>query len=145
MPNPLVAQGSLSKLRASITWPSFPQLNVTAPYLSKEGIRLTLQGESTLYLPTMTGAVTSQEPYMMIECVINLLKSQSLANQYKQQMELNSLLSDGSIRPDATPLGVYQITNCSIKSVRELDFSGEHAVFAVTIGGYYLVNSSLFN
>jgi hypothetical protein len=145
VPNPLIAQGSLNKLRASITWSSFPGLNVTAPYLSKEGIRLTLQGESVLYLPTMTGAVTSQEPYMMIECVINLLKPQALANTYKQTMESNALLGDGTIRPDAVALGVYGVTNCAIKSVRELDFSGEHAVFAVTIGGYYLVNSSLFN
>lgn len=145
MPNPLIAQGSLNKLRASITWPSFPGLSVTASYLSKEGIRLTLQGESTLYLPTMTGAVTSQEPYMMIEATINLLKSQALANLYKLQMEDNALLGDGTIRPDATPLSPYQITNCAIKGVRELDFSGEHAVFAVTIGGYYLINSSLFN
>lgn len=145
MANPLIAQGALNKLRASITWPSFPGLSVTASYLSKEGIRLTLQGESTLYLPTMTGAVTSQEPYMMIEATINLLKSQALANLYKLQMEDNALLGDGTIRPDATPLSPYQITNCAIKGVRELDFSGEHAVFAVTIGGYYLINSSLFN
>lgn len=145
MPNPLVSQGSLNKIRASVTWPSFPNLNVIASYLSKEGIRLTLQGESVLYLPTMTGAVTSQEPYMMIECTLNLLKSQALANQYKQQMELNALLGDGTIRPDATPLSPYSITNCAIKGIRELDFSGEHAVFAVQIGGYYLVNSSLFN
>lgn len=145
MPNPLIAQGSLNKLRASITWPSFPTLNVTAPYLSKEGIRLALQGESVLYLPTMTGAVTSQEPYMMAECTINLLKSQSLANLYKQQMETNALLGDATIRPDAVPLGIYQITNCSIKSIRELDFSGEHALFSVNIGGYYNINSILFN
>jgi hypothetical protein len=145
VPNPLIAQGTLNKVRASFTCPDNPQLNVTAPYLSKEGIRLTLQGESTLYLPTMTGAVTSQEPYMMIECVLNLLKSQALANLFKQQMETTALIGDVSIRPDATPLGVYQITNAAIKSIRELDFSGEHAIFAVTIGGYYLINSSLFN
>lgn len=145
MPNPLIAQGSLNKVRASVTWPSFTTLNVTAPYLGKAGIRLTLQGESTLYLPTMTGAVTSQEPYMMIEMVINLIKPQALANLYKQQMETNSLIGDGSVRPDATALGVYQLTNCAIKGVRELDFSGEHEGFAVTIGGYYLTNSSLFS
>lgn len=145
MANPLVTQGSLNKLRASITWPSFPGLNVTASYLSKEGIRLTLQGESVLYLPTMTGAVTSQEPYMMIEATVNLLKSQALANLYKQQMETNALLGDGTIRPDAVPLSPYQLTNCAIRGVRELDFSGEHAVFAVMIGGYYLINSDLFN
>ncbi len=145
MPNPLVQQGTLNKVRASVTWPSLPALNVTASYLSKEGIRLTLQGESTLYLPTMTGAVTSQEPYMIIEATLNLLKSQALANLYKQQMEDNALLGDGTIRPDATPLSPYQVTNCAISGVRELDFSGEHAVFAVMIKGYYLINSSLFN
>lgn len=135
----------MNKVRASITWPSFPGLNVTASYLSKEGIRLTLQGESTLYLPTMTGAVTSQEPYMMIECTINLLKSQALANLYKQQMEDNALLGDGTVRPDAVPLSPYQLTNCAITGIRELDFSGEHAVFAVMVKGYYNINASLFN
>lgn len=144
MPNPLVAQGSLSKIRASITWSSFPSLNVTAPYLLKSGIKLSLQGDSVLYMPTMTGAVTSQEPYMMAEAEIGLLKPQSLANLYKQQMESNALLGDCTIRPDAVALGVYQLTNCSIKSIRPLDFSGEHADFIVTIGGYYLINSTLF-
>jgi hypothetical protein len=145
MANPLISQGSLNKLRASVVWSNFPSLNVTAPYLSKEGVRLSLQGETTLYMPTMTGAVTAQEPYMMIEVVIHLLKSQALANLYKQQMETNSLLGDATIRPDATALGPYQLVNGSIKSIRELDFSGENAVFAVTCGGYYLINSSLFS
>ena len=142
--NPLIAQGSLNRLRASVTWPSFPALNVTAPYLSKAGVRLSLQGESTLYLPTMTGAVTSPEPYMMIELVINLLKTQGLASQYKAQMEQSAALGNGSVRADSITLGIYQVVNCAIKSVRELDFSGENADFAVTIGGYYLVNASLF-
>ncbi len=145
MPNPLVAQGSLNKLRASITWSSFPALNVTASFLSKEGIRIVFQGDSVTYMPTMTGQVTSLEPYMGMECTVNLVKSQPLANLYKQQMELNALLGDGTIRPDAVPLSPYQIINASIKGVRDLDFSGEHALFAVQLGGYYLVNSSLFN
>ena len=145
MPNPLVAQGSLNRLRGSVVWPSFTNLNVTSSYLSKEGIRLALQGETTLYLPTMTGAVTSQEPYMMCELTINMLKTQSLADQYKQQMEANALLGDGSVRSDSAALGVYSLVNCSIKSVRDLDFSGDNAVFAVTVGGYYLVNSNLFD
>ena len=144
MPNPLVAQGSLSRLRASITWTSFPALNVTASFLAKEGIRLTLQGGSVTYIPTMTGQVTSPEIYMEAECTINLLKSQSLANLYKKQMELNALLGDCTIRPDAVPLSPYSVINSSIKSIRELDFSGENASFSVQIGGYYLVNSFLF-
>ena len=145
MASPLVAQGTLNKLRGSISWSNYPSLNVTAPYLSKEGIRFSPQGESTTAMPTMTGIVTSPEPFMMCEVVIHLLKTQALANQYKQQLELNALLGDGTIRPDAAALGPFQLSNCFIKSIQPLDFSGENAVFAVSIGGYYLINSVMFN
>ena len=47
------------------------------------------------------------------------------------------------MRPDSVALPAYDITNCTIESVRELKFSGEDAGFAVTVKGYYLVNSSI--
>jgi hypothetical protein len=148
MPNPLIAQGSLNRLRASIVWPSNASLNVTASYLGRMGIRLALDGESTLYIPTMTGAVTSPEPYMMITCTIHLLKTQQLAGLYKAQMETNALLGDGTVRPDVAAgngLGPYQITNCAIESVAELAFAGDDPGFSVRIRGYYLVNSSMWD
>jgi|SRR5215472_16204890 len=143
--NPLIAQGTLNRLRASVVWTSFPQLNVTASFLGREGVRLALEGETTTFINTMTGAVTSPEPYMPVSLVMNLLKTQSLSSLYKQQMELNALLGDGTVRPDSITLPPYGIINCAIQSVRELNFSGEDAGFAVTIRGYYPVNSSLFN
>jgi hypothetical protein len=145
MPNPLVSQGTLNRIRGSIVFSNFPTMNVTAPYLSKEGIRLALQGDTVMYLPSMTGQVTSPEPYMGIEATVHMLKTQVLANLFKRQMELSSLLGDATVRSDASSLDVYQITNSAIKTVRELDFSGDNAQFVVVIGGYYLVNSSLFD
>jgi hypothetical protein len=142
--NPLVAQGSLNRLLASVVINAFPQLNVTASYLGKAGIKLSLQGEAVTYLPTLTGQVTSPDPYMGTEIMMDLIKSQALANQYKLQMESNALIGDVLVYPDAAPLNPYQIVNCSIKSVRELDFSGESYAFMVTLGGYYLVNNQLF-
>lgn len=144
MPNPLVNQGTLNRLIGSIVWPSHPELNIIAANLGRAGISLALQGETTLYIPTMTGQVTSPEPYMAVEVTANLLKSQALSNLYKQQMETNSLIGDGTVRPDTTTLGVYQIINCSIKNVHQLTFSGEDAAFSVVFGGYYLINSSLW-
>lgn len=146
MGNPLISQGSLNRLQASVVWGDFPQLNVSPSYLGKEGIRLALEGESTVFLPTMTGAVTSPEPYMMIGLSINLLKTQFLSNLYKSQMELDARIGDGTVRPDVGPGGLspYSIVNCAIESVRELNFSGEDAGYIVTVKGYYLVNSSLF-
>jgi len=143
--NPLINLGSLNRLRASVIWNSNPSLNVTASYLGKDGIRLALDGESTAFINTMTGAVTSPEPYQMITLTVHLLKTQALASQYKAQMENNALLGNGVVRPDSVALPAYDIVNCAIESVRELNFSGMDAEFAVTVKGYYLVNSSLFD
>lgn len=145
MANPLVVQGTLNRILASVVWQNFPALNVTAPFLNREAIRLALDGESTRFLPSLTGAVTSAEPYMMVTLTINLLKSQNLAALYKAQMELQSVLGDCVVRPDVTTLPPYDFTNCAIQSVREQAYSGEDAGFAVTVRGYYLINSSLFN
>ena len=145
MANPLVAQGTLNRLKASAVWDSFPSLNVTPPYLGKGGISLSLEGEAAANIGTMTGTVQSPEPYMMVSLTINLLKTQSLSDQYKSQMELNALLGGVTVRPDATTLGVYYLQNMAIESVRELNFAGQDAGYVVTCKGYYSINSSLFN
>ncbi len=145
MANPLITQGTLNRLRASVIWNDNPNLNVTASYLGKDGIRLALDGESTMFINTLTGAVTSPEPYQMITLTIHLLKTQALSSQYKSQMETSALLGNGVVRPDSVALPAYDIVNCAIESVRELNFSGADAEFAVTVKGYYLVNSSLYD
>ena len=145
MSNPQIPQGTLNRLVASVVIPAVPALNVTPSFLNKEGIRLAFDGESTKFLPTMTGAVTSPEPYVMVTVTINLLKTQALANAYEQQRQTQSLIGNIVVRPDTTALAPYDITNCAIESVRELAFSGEDAGYAVTIRGYYLVNQSLWD
>lgn len=145
MANPLIVQGTLNRLRGSVVWNDFPQLNITAPFLGKEGIRLALEGESTVFLGTMTGAVTSPEPYMMVSLVLNLLKTQNLSDLYKKQMELLATIGDCTVRPDAATLSPYNLINMAIEGVRELSFNGEDAGYAVTCKGYYPVNSSLWD
>ena len=143
--NPLIDQGTLNRLRASVIWAGFPQLNVTAPFLHKEGITLGLEGDATEYIDTMTAGVTSPQPYHRINMVMALLKTQALSAAYKQQLELSSLLGAGVVRPDSIAHPPYQLVNCAIRGIRELRFSGEDAAYGVIIGGYYLINSSLFN
>jgi len=148
VPNPLISQGSLNRLRASIVWPANSSLNVTAGFLARRGISLALDGESTLYINTLTGAVASPEPYMMITCTIHLLRTQQLCSLYKAQMELNALIGDGTVRPDVAPgvgLAPYNIANCAIQSINEMSFAGDDADFSVRIRGYYLLNSSLWD
>ena len=146
MPNPNVPLGSLNRLRASVIWTNFPALNVTASFLGKEGIRWAVEGEATTFIGAMVGAVTSPEPYLLFTMTMHLLKPQTLSDAYKVQMELNSLLGDGIVRPDvATGLSPYAISNCSIQRPGDLSFAGTEADYPVMIKGTYYINSSLFD
>lgn len=145
MANPLVSQGVLNRLRASVVVTDYAELNVTAPYLGRNGIRLSLEGETTLGIPTMTGVVQSPEPFQMATVQINLLRTQNISNLYKTQMETLSLIGTIVVRPDSTALDRYYFENCSIASVAELPFDGQDPGFMVTLRGQYYLNSSLWD
>ena len=145
--NPLVAQGVLNLLAANVTWAAFQALNVTASYLDKAGITLRLEGQSTTQHETMTGLVQSPQPYMPVSLVISLLKTQSLSDAYKSQMEANSILGDGTVFPDVSSGGIsaYQLGNMAIQSVGELNFGGTTPLWGVTLRGLYYLNADAFN
>jgi hypothetical protein len=143
--NPLIDQGTLNRIRGSVVVPDFPILNVTAAFLGKGAISVALQGESTLFIPTMTGAVTSPEPYMIARVTVNLLKTQQLATLYKQRMELDARLGPIQIIPDAANFPNYDFFNAAISAVREMSMAGDDPGFVVSLQGYYNVNSSLWN
>ena len=146
MGNPLIDQGVLNRIKATVTWANFPNLNATAPYLDKGGITLRKEGEATLQHGTMTGLVQSPEPYMPISIVIELLKTQSLSDDYKSQMEDNTVLGGGTVYPDvSTGLTPYALNNMAIQSVGELLLNGTTPVWAVTCRGYWITNNALFD
>lgn len=143
--NPLIDQGTLNRLRASVVWDAFPTLNVTASFLGKAGISLALEGDATTRINTLTGVVQSPEPYMPISVTLALLRTQSIADLYKKQMEVNTNLGKGTVYPDAKTLSPYNLLNCSIQSVRELPMAGEDAGWVVTVTGYYSINNNLWD
>jgi hypothetical protein len=143
--NPLIAQGTLNRLRASVIITNFPALNVTSPYLGEDGISINPDGESTTYIKTLTGAVTSPEPYQQIMVEVHLLRTQGLANQYKLQIEASSLLGPIVVRPDSSALSAYDFVNCSIQGWGPHKINGKDAGFMVKLGGYYLINQDLYN
>ena len=146
MGNPLIDQGVLNRIRGSVTWANFPGLNVTAPFLDREGINLRKEGDATLQHPTMTGIVQSPEPFMPVSLVIALLKTQALSDAYKSQMEDRTVLGEGTVFPDVSSgLSPYVLYNMAIQSVGELLFNGSTPIFAVTCRGYWVCNNSLFS
>ena len=145
MANPLVPQGTLNRLRASISFVSFPGLQITASFLGKEGIALAFDGVVTTPLDTMTGVVQSPEPYQRVTVSAHLIKSQALANNFKSQIELNSLVGDFVVRTDAGSMGPYQVSNGAINTVNPLKFDGSDAGWTLMLSGIYYVNASLWN
>jgi hypothetical protein len=140
--NPLIPTGTINRLRASVSWNSFPTLNVSASFLTDEGIRMSLEGSSTTRINAMAGVVTSPEPYQPITVRIPLLISQNLAQLYKAKMEDSTLLGDGVIRPVANTLSPYQISNASIEAVEPQDYGGRSAAWVISVTGAYYINNS---
>jgi len=144
MSNPQVVQGTLNRLLASVVYASFTNLNVTAPYLAKEAISIAFEGDTAMLINTMTGAVTSPEPYQLATVTIHLLRTQALAEAYKAQIETNTTMGSVTVYPDTTALAPYQLNNCVLQSVQEIAFDGSQAGLVVRLRGVYAINSSLF-
>jgi hypothetical protein len=145
VPNPNINLGTLNRLVASVIWPRFTQLNVTAAFLGKAGIRFARNGNATTFLPQMTGVVTSSEPYIAFTMTLSLIKTQSLVAAYEAQLQQQSVLGNGTVRPDVTSgLQPFDIYNCGIETPGELDFSGQSAEYPITIGGFLPINNALW-
>lgn len=145
MSNPLIQQGTLNRLRGSVSPVDFPELNVIAANLGTEGISISFSGGATTTIDTLTGVVQSPEPYIKVSVKVHLLKSQILSDQWKAQMEDNTLLGDLSVTTDTTTLSDYSFTNVAIESVETLDFSGKNAAYVINLTGIYNINNSLWN
>ena len=149
MSNPLIDQGQLNRLVASVVWQDFPQLNVTPSFLGKEAIRLALEGGASTQIRNLTGITQSPEPYMPCSLTINLLKTQQLSALFKSQMELLAVLGNCVVRPDV-PAGTggltpYDLTSMAIQDVREQDYGGGDSGWIVVCRGAYYINSALWN
>lgn len=145
MPNPMIPVGVLNRVRASIKFTDHPELNVSASYLAKEGVELTFQGNMTDFLPTMTGAVQSPQPYMLMQAKVHLLRSQALGAQYKRQWEKNTAIGDAKVFSDSSTFGDFEVMNTAITSVQDMSFAGGQPGVAITITGTYYTNSEMWD
>jgi hypothetical protein len=136
--------GVLNRLRASVVYNDFPQLNVTSNFLTTEGIRLALEGNATDLLPAMVSLVSSPAPYLAASITMSLVRSSSLASLYKLQFEDTTLMGMVTIFPDTDVINPFIINNVALESIREMALAGMEAAIVVTARGYYNVNTGFF-
>ena len=148
MANPLLDQGRLNRLVASISFTRFPGLNITPSFLAPEAIRLALEGNAMTRLPTMTGMVISPEPYQFVSCSVHLNKAMALAAAWQQQYNSTVVIGDYTVYPDVDPsqggIGPYEISNGAIYSLREMSFTGNDVNWAINLTGYVNINQLLW-
>lgn len=145
MANPNIPQGTLNRLRGSVNITSFPELNVTASYLTEEGIDIAFDGPLTTLINVMVGQVTSEEPYVPCTVTVNLNRAIGLGDAYKQQWELQTTLGDTTIRTDSSVLSPFQFSNMAIANVANIRSNGKDAGLRVSLKGYYQINALLWN
>jgi hypothetical protein len=136
--------GVLNRLRASVTYNTYPQLNVTSNFLTTEGIRLALEGNATDLLPAMVSLISSPAPYLAASITMSIVRSSTLAQIYKQQLEDTTLVGLVTIWPDTDVLNPFVVNNVAIESIREMAFAGMEAAIVVSARGYYNVNTGFF-
>jgi hypothetical protein len=144
MSNPQINQGTLNRLLASVVFASFQQLNVTSPFMGKEAVSLAFDGETSGLHPTLTGAVPSPEPYVFANVTIHILKTQILGAVFKAQYESNTTMGSVTVIPDTVTLPPYQLEDCVLSGVQDLDLSGNNPGMVIKLRGIYRINSTAF-
>ncbi|MGK0739979.1 hypothetical protein ACSFCX_06545 [Yokenella regensburgei] len=145
MPNPMISQGTLNRVRCAVGVTDHPELNITAPFLGKDMVSLRPDGNATDIIPTATGTVGSHVPYQQVTLTVHLLKTQYLAASYQNRILTDTSLGEVVVRPDANTFGNYTVLNAYIVSFNELTFSGADAGYVLTISGYIITNNNMWD
>lgn len=143
-----IAQGTVNRLRGSLSFPGLTGMNITASYLGKRLIAATFSGDAAMLIQTATGAAKSPEPYQEVELEVNLVKSQALAAAWQVQQMTNSLIPGGAVwRTDAVPPGVslFNLDTVVIRGVRNIATDGASADYMLRFGALWYINATLWN
>lgn len=144
MANPLVPQGTLNRLRATVTIPGNTALNITPGYMSKQFVTVSFDGNFDNLIETATGGVTSPEPYVMATVTVGLLRTQSLSNDWMTQVKALSNLGNVSIFSDSTAFDEIDLVNTIVQHIDPGAFDGMDPVVRVTLRGIYYINNDLW-
>lgn len=143
--NPIVAQGTLNRVRCSIIVPNYTSLNITAPYMGKSFATIDFEGNFDEQIETATGAVTSPEPYVMATITVGILRTQSLASSWLTQAQTTSDLGEIVINSDTAAFPSITLSAAVIRSLEPGAYDGMDPVSRLTLRGVFYINNDLWN
>jgi hypothetical protein len=143
--NPMIAQGVLNRLRASVICPEFTGLNITAPYMSKAFVRVAFNGKFVEKIGTATGAVNSPEPYVITTVTVGLLRTQALSAAWLSQAQTNGRIGQTTVHSDTAAFAPITLVNTTIGDIDPGAFDGTDPVVRLTLEGIFYLNNDLWS
>lgn len=143
--NPITPQGTLNRVRSSIVVPNFSGLNITAPFMGRNFVTLSFDGDFTQLIGTATGGVPSPEPYVMATISVGILRTQALSMSWRAQWESNGAIGPVSVHSDTSAFDSFTINDTVIKHFDPNAFDGNDPVSHLTLTGIYYINNSMWN
>lgn len=137
--------GSLNRLKVSVYFKDYPELNISPFVLGEEGIELIPERDAVLMIEALVGLVASPEPFVPVSVPLPILKTVSLSNEFKKKIETNARVGEVEIYLDSTTLDSYKLTNCTISRFDGIRANGKDAVVRYQLKGTYITNKDLFN
>lgn len=138
------AQGTLNRLLTQLTLSNFPSLNVSAENMTEDFMRANFSGAPTLQIQTGTGLVNSPAPYIMGSFSFSLLRTQSLASAWLEQLQNGSVLGSATGYSDSSVFNSITLDDAAITEFDPGAWNGTTPVVAVTITGIYYTNNNLW-
>lgn len=135
----------LNRLRASVVVPNYPALNATAANMGSEFVAVGWQDDFALLIPTATGAVESDNPFVMGTITVSLLKTQPLSAAWVTQAQSESGVGNVTVYPDASSFPAFTFNSCVIQRIEPSAYNGRDPVVRVSLHGVFYVNSALWS
>jgi len=143
--NPTLIPGNLNRIRGTILVPGNATLNVTAPYLGKEGIVIAPQSAVVTQMQGMTSVVNSEEPYQIVQVTAAIMKSLALSAAYLDQIRNAPTLGSITVTSDTTTIPSFTLYNVAITNWSQISMAGLQPDFTVTFQGQFNISNDLWN
>jgi hypothetical protein len=143
--NPILIPGNLNRVRGTILVPSNATLNITAPFLGKEGIVIAPQSAVVTQMQGMATVVNSEEPYQIVQVTAAIMKSLALSAAYLNQIKNAPILGQVTVTPDTTVIPAFTLYNVAITNWSQISMAGLQPDFTVTFQGQFNVSNDLWN
>ena len=143
--NPTLIPGNLNRIRGTILVPGNATLNVTAPYLGKEGIVIAPQSAVVTQMQGMTTVVNSEEPYQLVQVTAMVMKSLALSAAYINQIQQSPTVGTITVTPDTGVLPQFTLYNCAIVNWNQISMAGTQPDFAIVFQGQWNVSNDLWS